>query len=163
MQINHLYEAAELKRYQNWKKPSVQTLKEDYEEFKHKEGTRWENRARSILMRWPVFTDFEDFKTAIGEAEVKEIDWGFIRKVDGISVTTSIGSLKSLVSTYSTPRDVNRIISGFKNEEQIPMPIILKGEKGMWMMSGNTRTNAALILGYKPKVIIINASQRYQG
>ena len=158
MQLTQLYESSELKSYKNWKSPSVQSMKEDFADFKRKEE-KWENRARIILLQTPLFTDFEDFREKVQNGEIREIDRSFAQKVRGMSAVSSVAALKSLVKTYSKPRDVDRIVNGMKNEEKLPMPIIIKGKEGMWVLSGNTRCNASFALGFKPKVIIIDLSK----
>ena len=156
MQLIQLFEANDLKSYKHWKKPSVQTLKDDFNEYQKHESSKWEIRARSILTAFPMFTDFEGFKEAVASGTVLEIDKSFANKVQGMSASKSISSLKSLVGTYAKPKDIKRLSDGFKNGDGIPMPIIVRGLKGMWMLSGNARCNTALILGFKPKVVIID-------
>lgn len=133
-------------------------MKEDFADFKRKES-KWEDRARIIQLRTPLFTDLENFREMIEAGEIREIDRAFALKIHGMSTISSVGALKSLVSTYSKPRDVDRIVNGMKNEEKIPMPIIVKGKEGMWVLSGNTRCNVSFALGFKPKVIIIDLSK----
>ena len=137
-------------------------MKEDFADFKRKEE-KWENRARIILLQTPLFTDFDDFREKVQNGEIREIDRAFAGKIHGMSATSSIAALKSLVKTYSKPRDVDRIVDGINNEEKIPMPIIVKGKDGMWVLSGNTRCNASFALGFKPKVIIIDLSKEESG
>lgn len=158
MQINQLFESRELTSYKRWKLPLVTELKSDFQSYQ-KNLDKWENRARIILLQTPLFTDFDSFRKLVESSEVREIDRTFAGKISGLSNTSSIASLKSLVGTYSSPRDIKRIEDGFKNNERIPMPIVLQGSKGYWMLSGNARCNTAFILGYKPKVIIINLKQ----
>ena len=161
MHLIQLYESSELKTYKPWVFPSVKTLKDDFAQFQRKQD-KWENRARSILLQSPLFTDFDDFREKVEAGEIREIDRSFVSHVQGMSSVSSISSLKSLVKTYSSHKDVDRIANGIKNEEKLPMPIIVKGAKGMWILSGNTRCNAAFALGFKPKVIIINLAQEQE-
>ena len=137
-------------------------MKEDFADFKRKEE-KWENRARIILLQTPLFTDFDDFRVKVLNGEIREIDRAFAGKIHGMAAVSSVAALKSLVKTYSKPRDVDHIVNGIKNEEKLPMPIIVKGKDGMWVLSGNTRCNASFALGFKPKLIIIDLSKEESG
>ena len=64
-----------------------------------------------------------------------------------------------MVSNYKRPRDVKRIVDGFKNNAQIPLSIILKGSNGTHSMTGNTRQSVARVLGYSPRAILIDVSK----
>ncbi len=74
------------------------------------------------------------------------------------SHTSSIESLKSLVSGYFMPRDVDRIVQGYESNAAMLYPIILKGSNGEWIMAGNTRLDTAFILGIDPKVLYVDVS-----
>lgn len=159
MQLHQLYEASSLQSYSNWKRPNVDTLKADFAEYKSKES-KWTDRARIIQTWAPIFADFDSFRSAVKGGEIREIDRGFVTRCQGMSNVSTIGALKSLTSTYSSPRDVDRIVSGFSEGSGLPMPILLRGDKEYWVLSGNTRCNAAFILGFKPKVIIIDLPKK---
>jgi hypothetical protein len=47
------------------------------------------------------------------------------------SRVSSIEELKDLVSGYVKPRNVDRIVKGIEEGDEIPYPIIIKGNKGM--------------------------------
>src|SRR5574343_331712 len=106
MQLQHLQEARELSSYSNWKKPRLEDLKKTFEHYKNKEETRWRDRTGIIHSIYPLFADFEDFSEQILHSEIKEIGRSFVEKVHGMSNLASVASVKSLVSTYSTSRDV---------------------------------------------------------
>ena len=42
----------------------------------------------------------------------------------------------------------------------MPVPIVLKFSRGYRIMSGNTRLDTAFILGVRPKVLIVDVSDR---
>ena len=159
MYLQQLFESDELIRYRHWVKPSTSALKEDFDEYKHKEELKWKDRARIIQCRYPLFSDIEEFKKAVASAEVREVDWTFIDKVGGTTTYKDFGTLSGIVSKYNRPRDIKRIRDGLRSDHKIPMPIIVKGKKGSWILSGNTRCNTAMIVGYKPKVIIIDLTE----
>ena len=141
----------DVSHYSNWAKLTPEQIKQEYE---------WEYVSH-IKSRWPLFKDFEDFKQAIEHAKVitltKEQDW----KVANRSHTTSLDELEEMTSHYRFPRDVQRIVDGFEHNAKIPMPILLKmGSGRLYIMSGNTRTDAAFILGITPKVLVVDVSDR---
>jgi hypothetical protein len=159
MRIDQLCESTSLQTYKNWVKPNAQTIKDDYAQYE-RESSRWENRARSIQSLSPLFSSLEDFKEKLGSAEVKEIGKEFAARVHGMSLLKTISALKSLIGTYSQPKELDRIIAGFEAGDKMPMPILVKGKKGYAILSGNTRCNAAFIQGIRPTVLIIDLSDK---
>ena len=143
---------------ENWAFPSDDVMKDDFSEYKKKEESKWKSRARSMGFRFPIFSTFDDFKQALKGATVTDLTRSLDDKIQNRSQTGSIESLKSLVGTYKRPRDVDRIVSGLMSGARLPMPIILKGLHGMWIMSGNTRSDTGLILGKKVKVLVVDVS-----
>lgn len=109
--------------------------------------------------RFPIFPDFESFVKSLRSAPVIDLDRNLDSKIRNRSHTSSIESLKSLVSSYYYPRDVDRIVNGFRNNDPIPYPIVLKGNRGLWIMAGNTRLDTSFILGVKPKVLLVDVSE----
>ena len=155
MHLENLYEAGPAIKYPHWKKPSVSLLNFEFAQYTRNEE-KWANRARIIQLPVPLFTSNGMFRHYVDNGEVMEIDRSFIPKVHGMSSVSTIAALKSLVSTYSKKPDVDTIVTGFKDGLRMPMPIILRGKKGYWILSGNTRCNVAFALGYTAKVIVIN-------
>lgn len=145
--------------YNNWTFPSDKTIKEDFNEYKKKEERKWKRRAQTIGMRFPIFDTLSDFKSSLKNAEVITVTERFDSRIMNRSHTSSIEDLKNLVSGYVRPRDVDRIVQGFENDDKIPYPIILKGSKGMWIMAGNTRLDAAFIMGVTPKALLVDVSE----
>jgi hypothetical protein len=144
---------------ENWAFPSDDVMKDDFSEYKKKENSKWEGRARRMGFRFPIFPTFDDFKQALKDAKVVELTKEMDNKIQNRSQTGSIEGLKNLVSSYVRPRDVDRIVQGLNSEARLPMPIILRGKHGMWIMAGNTRLDSAFILGKKPKVLMVDVSE----
>ena len=144
--------------YENWVFPSDEVMKDDFSEYKKKEESKWKSRARNMGFRFPIFRGFDDFKQALKGATVTDLSADMDNKIQNRSQTNSIESLKNLVGTYKRPRDVDRIVSGLMKGDRLPMPIILKGLHGLWIMAGNTRTDAGFILGKKVKVLVVDVS-----
>lgn len=80
-------------------------------------------------------------------------------KVEHSTDIYNIDDLRNLVSSYKRPRNIDRIISGFKNNDKIPYPIILKSNNRYFIMAGNTRQNTARILGITPKVLVVDVNK----
>ncbi len=161
MRIDQLYESSDLQSYKGWVKPSAQTIKDDFAEYQREES-RWENRARNIQSVSPLFSSMEDFREKLESAEKKEIGKEFAARVHGMSLLKTLPALKSLIGTYSQSKDLDRIVQGFEEGDKIPMPILVKGKKGYAILSGNTRCNAAFILGFRPTVLIIDLTENTQ-
>ena len=143
--------------YDNWIRYNDQSLNDDFNEYKKKEMSKWKSRAQSLGFRFPIFNSLEQFKDALDNAKIIDID-KFNHNIQNMTENDSIKSIKSMVSAYSKPRDVDRIIDGFTKNTKLPLPIILKGKKGYHIMAGNTRQSTARVLGIKPKALLIDVS-----
>lgn len=155
MRLFELFESA----YSNWTFPSQQTIAADFSEYKKKEDSKWHSRADAIGARFPIFKDIKDFEQSLRNAKVVNVTSSLDNRVMNRSHTTSLDDLRDLVSGYVRPRDVDRIVKGFKNNDAIPYPIILKGSKGMWIMAGNTRLDTAGIIGVPKKALMVDVSE----
>ena len=93
----------------------------------------------------------------VGSSKIINLD-EYRGDINNMTSIKKIDELKKLVDSYFRPRDINRIINGIKNGDKIPMPIILKGSNGLFIMSGNTRQNVAFIMGVPVEAILINVS-----
>jgi hypothetical protein len=49
-------------------------------------------------------------------------------------------------------------VQGYENNVPLPLPIILKGNDGLWIMAGNTRQSTARVLGIKPQALLVDIS-----
>jgi hypothetical protein len=81
------------------------------------------------------------------------------RMITNRSRCDTIDGLKSLVSTYIQPRNVDRIVSGLSKDEALPYPIILRGSRGMWIMSGNTRMDVARIMDIEVRALMVEVAE----
>lgn len=145
--------------YNNWTFPDTKTMKSDFSEYKKKEKKKWESRAGALGMRWPIFKDFNHFKDSLRKAEVVKLTPAFDNRISNRSHTHSIEDLKQLVSGYIRPRNVDRIVNGFEDNDRIPYPIVLRTQRGMWIMAGNTRLDAAFIMDITPTVLIVDVDK----
>lgn len=141
----------DVSRFNNWVKLTPEQIKQEYE---------WEYVSH-IQDRWPLFKNFNEFKHAIENAEVmtltKERDAGVLNR----SHTRTLQQLEDMTAHYRFPRDVQRIVQGFEHNDKMPMPLLLKLPSGkLYIMSGNSRTDAAFILGITPKVLVVDVSDK---
>jgi len=133
-------------RFTNWVYPTDEQIGQEYE---------WEyisHQKKSGFNPWPTL---KDFKKAVEKGTVETLTKEKDRKIGNRSRCTSISELKELTSGYQFPRDVDRIIKGYKNGHPMPYPIILEQNGKRWVMSGNTRLDAAFIMGITPKVLVL--------
>ena len=148
---------SEYVQYDNWVRYTGSSVKSDFVEYKKKEESKWQDRAERIGMRFPIFDSEEQFRTDLDNAKIVSVSE--LDNVRNMSFNSSIEDIESMVGTYHQPRDVKRIVQGLKNNAQIPMPIILKGSKGMWIMAGNTRQSTARVLGIDADVLLVDVSK----
>ena len=141
-----------------WMFPTMKTIKSDFKEYKKKESTKWKRRANMLKARWPLFKDLEHFEDSLKNSRVFVLKDSMANRVQHLSNCRSIDELKALVSEYTRPRDVDRIVDGINNNDRIPYPIILTSNNRMFIMTGNTRINIARILKVPIKVLIVDVN-----
>lgn len=146
-------------KYNNWIFPSTEVIKSDWSEYKKKEEWKWKNRAKMLNARWPLFKNINDYKNSLKNAKVIKATDSFMDKVEHATSIDDIDELTDMVHSYKRPRDINRIINGFNNNDKIPYPVILKSNNRYFIMSGNTRQNTARILGITPKILVVNVNK----
>ena len=143
--------------YDNWVLPSYMTMVADFVEYQKKEDTKWKIRSKTFGFRFPIFKSLSEYESCIEKATLINLS-EYRTKIGNLSSEPDIESLRELVSGYIYPRDIDRIIVGLKKNKEIPLPVILKGSKGMFIMSGNTRQNVAYILGIRQMALLIDVS-----
>ena len=144
--------------YNNWVRYNANSLAADFEEYKKKEKSKWQDRAEIIGSRFPIFSDLEQFEDALKTAKIVNID--NLGNVHNMSHNKSIASIEQMVSSYVHPRDVKRIEDGINNNVKLPLPIIIQGSKGLWILAGNTRQSVTRVLGHTPKALLINVENK---
>lgn len=145
------------KNHVKWVRHDLATMKSDFEEYKVKEESKWLGRAHRYGFRFPIFDSFEQYVEAIKNSPIIDVTnelWGDIHN---LSKNDSIEDITQMVSTYTIPRDVERIKNGIESGASLPLPVILKGDDGYHIMSGNTRLNVARVMGVETKAILIDA------
>lgn len=130
--------------YKNWRMLTEKEIEQEWE---------WE-----YLNHWTdygFYNCFEDFREAVLKGYTEKITKKSDVKIRNRSYCNSIDELKDLVCHYRFPRDVDRILRGFENNDAIPYPIIIETKDWRAVMSGNTRMDAAFDMGIEPVVLII--------
>lgn len=150
--------ASEIKHQVKWVRYTDKSLKDDFDEYKSKEEKKWRDRARAKGFRWPIFDSIEEFKQSLDAAQV--VDIHKIGSVENMSGNYSIEDIKDMVSSYYYPRDVDRIVQGIESGATLPMPIVLKGSKGKWIMAGNTRQAVCKVMGVRCEALLVDVSNR---
>lgn len=141
----------------SWVRHDQSTMESDFEEYKVKEESKWLERAHRIGLRFPIFDSFDQYKESIQKSPVVKMTDAFWNEVENLSKNDSIDEIENMVSSYTIPRNVQRIVDGIENGHNLPYPVILKGDDGYHIMSGNTRLNVARVLGAPTEAIIIDA------
>lgn len=144
--------------FNNWTRFTDASLEADFQEYKQKEQRKWKQRAELIQARWPLFQDIQEFRQALSSAPVVDVD--SLRSVQNLTKNRSIADIKDMVSSYAWPRDVASIQQGYQENHKMPLPIIIKGQQGMWIMAGNTRQSVARVLGITPRALLVDVSDR---
>ena len=116
----------------------------------------WPQRCKTIGAQYPLFTDESDFIRKVKASPIVSLPAN--ARVHNMTDYESIEDIEDLVASYRFPRDVPRIVKGLTKGVTMPAPIIIKGKKGMWILSGNTRQNVALVLNVPRKFIVVDAS-----
>jgi hypothetical protein len=147
-------------QYNNWVNHTPESLKIDFDEYKKKEYSKWQGRSRIMGFRFPIFNTIEGFIEALDNAEIVDAD--SLGEVSNMTKNSTVDDIKGMVSGYQMPRDVDRIVSGYENNVEMPLPIILKGDKGLHIMAGNTRQSTARAMGITPKALLVDVSAKSQ-
>lgn len=145
--------------YNNWTFPNNETIDSDFLEYSKKEQTKWKRRADVYGFRFPIFSNKQEFKQELKNGKIIKITESWIDRIDNLSDLNNIEDLRELVQSYKRPRDIDSIIRGLENNEKLPYPIVLKGNRGYHMLAGNTRINTARIMDITPKAILIDVSE----
>ena len=132
--------------YNSWRMLTDQEINQEYE---------WEY-PKVEPVYGDIFPSLEDFKRAVKAGKAKKISESEDSRIDYRSRSDSIEELKGLVESYRFPRDVDRIIDGFRTNAKIPYPIVLNDAGALRIMSGTTRMDTAYLMGVTPKVLIVD-------
>lgn len=152
--------ASELQSQVNWVRYNEQSLRDDFKEYKSKEDRKWSGRARQMGFKWPIFDTIDDFRQALDNAQVVNVHK--IGSVNNMTDNQDIDDIKGMVSGYVRPRDVDRIVQGIKTGATLPMPIILVGTRGKWIMAGNTRQAVCRVMKVPCQALLVDVKEDNQ-
>jgi len=147
----------ELKWSGKWIVPSATDIKDEWDVEYALPRRNWKGRAEIIGATFPIFDDVEDMISKVRDGHVMNMSSNMWDTTHNLSKNHDIDEVKSMVATYSRPRDVDRIVKGFEDGADMPMAIIIRGTEGSWILSGNTRLNVARLMGIPQKVIVVDA------
>lgn len=142
-----------------WVFPSEEALLNEYNvEYKH-------HIQHDI---GPIFPTFEDFYRACANGEQVEINSKIDSKIANRSHTQNYGELIDLISSYRSypayrnEKTVMNLYDRIQNGESLDMPIILRRENNLRVMSGNTRMDVAFQQGTNPVCLIVDIPEVLQ-
>lgn len=139
-----------------WVMPNKEDLILEYKYEYDLPQRNWAGRCKKIGAPYPLFKDQNDFVRQVMASPIVALSKN--EHVHNMTDINTIGGIEDLVSGYAFPRDVKRIVEGLKAGTAMPAPIIIKGTKGLWILSGNTRQNVAHVLNLPRKFILVDAS-----
>lgn len=140
-----------------WKVPSSADLELEYKYEYLLPSRNWPARCRTIGAAYPLFTSVEDFVLRVKGARIVKVN--FPNKIHNLTTCSSLEEVEQMVANYAYPRDVKRIASGFEHGVAMPMPVVIQGTRGSWILSGNTRSNVAYVLGIQLQVLCVQAGE----
>ncbi len=142
-----------LNQFNNWKYPSIEQLKFEYD---------YEDKSRGNNF----FDNEEDFLNKVKCGNIIEITPEMDNQIDYRSQTSSHNELLSLISGYRSypklrnEKTLDNIYNGFKNNLPMDYPIVIQFKNGIKrVFSGNTRMDVALQLGINPKVLLVKINR----
>ena len=139
-----------------WIVPKPADLKLEYAYEYILPSRNWAARCKTIGAKYPLFDSEEDFIAKVNAGNIISVTPK--SKIHNMTTIDSIEGIESLVSGYRFPRDVGKIVKGYNSGKPMPMPIVIKGSKGSWILAGNTRSNVAFVMGVPLRVIEVDAT-----
>lgn len=145
-----LFSEALRNNFTNWVRPTVEELKREFLVEQVKKGQEFWDDEKSFLE-----------KAKIGEEKV--ITKSEDKYIDYRSHTKNKEQLLRLIKSYRSypkyrnEKTIEAIYNGFKQNNEMTMPIILRDLDGnLRIFAGNTRMDVAFHLGINPKVLIVD-------
>ena len=139
-------------QFDNWRVPSAQQLKQEYQIEHELKGNDF-------------FNDESEFLDAVDNGKIITVTPQIDASIDYRSGTSSYEELLDLIKSYqSYPKYRNEdvlksIYDGFKTNQPMDLPIIIEFADGYKrIFSGNTRMDIAFQLGINPKALLIKST-----
>lgn len=139
-----------------WNSPKNADLILEYKYEYNLPHRNWPDRCKTIGAPYPLFKDEKDFIQKVKASPL--VDLTDDMHIHNMTNCRSIEAIEMMVAVYAFPRDVKRIVAGMREGVTMPAPIAIKGKKGIWILSGNTRQNVARVLGIPRKIILVDVS-----
>ena len=137
-----LFEIITTINYDNWRLPTEEELRKEYEYKKQKPYVS-ELGLTGQINCWDSWSNINE---AVKQGKIVSLPYDNYNKIIRLSHVSSLQSLVDISMNYrSGPRDPYRIEKGFKDNDPIPMAIIMEVGKRLILTAGNTRLNTARI------------------
>jgi hypothetical protein len=153
MKVSELFEDSKVR----WVVPSARELKHEYEYEYLPPKRNWPRRAQTIGAHYPFFTDLEHFMAKVRSGTIVSLRPN--EEMANLSRCQTLEELKDLVSTYTTSKDVDGLVKAFEQGKPMAYPIVIRGRRGRFLMSGNTRINIARILDLPVRIMEVNCTE----
>lgn len=140
----------------SWFVPKPADLKLEYAYEYMLPSRNWKARCSTIGAKYPLFDSEEDFIAKVNAGKIISVTKK--SKIHNMTTLSTLDDLQDLVNSYRFPRDIAKIVKGYNAGKPMPMPIIIKGSKGSWILCGNTRSNVAFIMDIPLKAIEVDAT-----
>jgi hypothetical protein len=141
--------------YDNWRLPNEQELRKELSLKLAKPN--YYHQLGIVANCWD---SWNNIVLACKQGKIIRLPYSRFNMVERLSGGDTIQSLYDMSIYYNSgPRNPFRIVKGFKDNDSIPMAIIIKSENRLILTAGNTRLNSAKICNVMPypKVLIIPA------
>lgn len=139
-------------QFTNWKIPSVQSLKREFEVEHEKKGHDF-------------FNSEKEFLNAVKNGNILTITPDIDNNIEYRSNTADKAELLNLIRGYNSyPKYRNEttldaIYDAYENNKPMDLPIVIEFKDGTRrIFSGNTRLDAAFHIKIKPKVLLIKSN-----
>jgi hypothetical protein len=140
--------------YDNWRLPNHSELKLEWD-IKQKKPAYIKSFQQQYNCN--VWDTFENFLKAVKQGHIERLPFNKYDDIDRVTRPSTFQELKNQSIGYAYPRFPERILQGFKDNDQIPMPIILDNDGSRVICAGNTRLGAASVAKITPfpKILVI--------
>ncbi len=138
----------------NWRLPNDEELRKELN-LKLKKPYYYKELG---IVKANCWDSWKNIKLSVSKGEITRLPFSNYNSIERLSGGSTLKSMYDMSLSYNSgPRDPFRIAAGFKNNDSIPMPIIIRYANRLILTAGNTRLNCAKICNITPypKILII--------
>jgi DNA polymerase elongation subunit (family B) len=143
-------------KFNNWVWPDDEALALEWK-------VEWEKKGLDRLYPGVSFPTSNDFIAAIKKhSSEKSFTASEFGKIDYTAILPDKESILSLISTYQSypkyrnEKTLDAIFQGFETNKPMKMPIVIKYRNRYRILSGNTRSNVAILNDIPVKCIVFD-------